>query len=411
MASTWILILDFTSHLTDPMRFLPVILLLALPALGRAGLLPPFPAESAPPDSSLHAPVPAETDADLATNLAAQLVKRQASRKDKVVSTIPSRTKSPARPVFSPRRIVDAPSPPVVPAYLPAVLDAPIEGDLTADAGSVAPVTTLQTSSEGEPDLSTLTTGATASEIPAPEGPSAALLPSLDEMASVSLSAAHDLPAEELLTELDSAPEPDVSVAREELVPKPTSGSSAIEGPVFRINGAEAVAYTRRLGYRFTPAGGNGPRDGVHTVASQFPRVLSSEVNETFLSQMRPPAAWTLAETSNTFFMFCDSRYNAVRLNPGWRIRGIKLNGPNWEWVACPRSGAATASFSVRIYAYKNPHAPNSVVQLTGLTLEGPEGATDWRMAFPSLREKNAQPKEAPIQPVQPAALASRATQ
>ena len=73
---------------------------------------------------------------------------------------------------------------------------------------------------------------------------------------------------------------------------------------------------------------------------------------------------------------------------PGWKIRGIQLQGPDWQWVACPRSGAGTASFSIRIRAWKTVDTPRqgTVVTLQGLTLEGPAGATDWKAAFPDLR-------------------------
>jgi hypothetical protein len=134
-----------------------------------------------------------------------------------------------------------------------------------------------------------------------------------------------------------------------------------------------------------------GRRDGVHTVAAQFPSFLTSEIHGPKLTQVRPPITWAMDETANTFFMFCDASYKAVRLTPGWRIRGLQLQGPHWEWVACPRSGASTASFSVRLHAFKNPKRPDTVVHFTGLTLEGPAGATDWRDAFPNLNNPTPQ--------------------
>ena len=95
--------------------------------------------------------------------------------------------------------------------------------------------------------------------------------------------------------------------------------------------------------------------------------------------------------------MFCDAGYNAVRLTPGWRIRGIKLKGPAWRWVACPRSGAGTASFSIRVHAYKGQEAATTVA-LEGLTLEGPDGAVDWRDAFPWLNGRGPKP-QSPARP------------
>ena len=179
-------------------------------------------------------------------------------------------------------------------------------------------------------------------------------------------------------------------VPRSDLAPAPAYGGVEVQdrrGPVFRVNGAEAFKVARARGFRFTPAGGIGARDGVHTAASQFPSHLTSEVHGPRMAQFHPPATWSVAETSNTFFMFCDAGYNAVRLAPGWRIRGIKLSGPAWRWVACPRSGTNTASFSIRVHAYKGQESATSVA-LEGLTLEGPEGAKDWKDAFPWINGK-----------------------
>jgi hypothetical protein len=190
----------------------------------------------------------------------------------------------------------------------------------------------------------------------------------------------------------------DGEVPRTDLAPAPAYGGvedQARTGPVFRISGAQAFAVARARGFKFTPAGGIGLRDGAHTAASQFPNTLTSEVHGVRMSQLRPPPSWSVTETSNTFFMFCDANYNAVRLAPGWRIRGIKLAGPHWRWVACPRSGANTASFSIRVHAYKGQDAATRV-ELTGLTLEGPEGVTDWRDAFPWINGRAPARRNAP---------------
>ncbi len=191
-------------------------------------------------------------------------------------------------------------------------------------------------------------------------------------------------------------------VPRTDLAPAPAYGGVEVQarsGPVFRVGGTEAFKVARSRGFRFTPAGGIGARDGVHTAASQFPHTLTSEVHGTRMAQFNPPPAWSVTETSNTFFMFCDASYNAVRLAPGWRIRGIKLKGPAWRWVACPRSGSNTTSFSIRVHSYKGQETATAVA-LEGLTLEGPEGATDWKDAFPWINGKgpaNA-PQSAPPQ-------------
>ena len=188
-------------------------------------------------------------------------------------------------------------------------------------------------------------------------------------------------------------PAPDSSgVPGADLTPAPRKTTEAeaphARGPIFRVKGVDAFMLGRQRGYRFTPAQGQGARDGVHTVASQVPNVLTSEVHGTRMMQLRPSPLWTTPYIENTFYMFCDESYNAVRLNPGWKIRGIQLQGPDWQWVACPRSGAGTASFSIRIRAWKTVDTPRqgTVVNLQGLTLEGPPGATDWKAAFPDLR-------------------------
>ncbi len=213
------------------------------------------------------------------------------------------------------------------------------------------------------------------------------------------------LPANESLPQ-NSAPGESSphEVPRSDLAPGPAYGGVEVQasnGPVFRVNGAEAFKVARARGFKFTPAGGIGARNGVHTAASQFPNLLTSEVHGTRMSQLRPPENWSVTETSNTFFMFCDAGYNAVRLTPGWRIRGIKLKGPAWRWVACPRSGAGTASFSIRVHAYKGQEAA-TMVALEGLTLEGPDGATDWRDAFPWLNGKGPAMPPPPAAPLPP---------
>jgi hypothetical protein len=191
-----------------------------------------------------------------------------------------------------------------------------------------------------------------------------------------------------------AAPEPDLGPAEvpgSDLAPTPkpspeTSDPKA-RGPIFRVRGSDAFAAARQHGFRFTPAQGIGRRDGNHTVASQVPNVLTSEVHGTRMMQMRPSPLWTTPYIENTFYMFCDASYNAVKLQPGWKIRGIQLKGPDWQWVVCPRSGANTASFSIRIRSWKRPDAPalGTVVNLQGITLEGPVGAKDWKAAFPDL--------------------------
>lgn len=183
------------------------------------------------------------------------------------------------------------------------------------------------------------------------------------------------------------------SVPSSDLRPGPQSSAETSteqpRGPLFRVTGAEAFIVARQRGFRFTPAHGLGLRDGNHTVASQVPHVLTSEVHGTRMMQMRPSPLWTSAFIENTFYMFCDAAYNAVKLQPGWKVRGIRLQGPDWAWVACPRSGANTVSFSIRIRSWKRPDAPaqGTVVTLRGLTLEGPPGATDWKAAFPNLKQ------------------------
>lgn len=226
--------------------------------------------------------------------------------------------------------------------------------------------------------------------------PSQDLLPSMEEFPGAAPSEVPSGESTPSATPNPEAADATAAVPGSDLSPSPQSSPEPADpnarGPIFRIRGAEAFALAREKGFRFTPAQGLGRRDGVHTVASQVPNVLTSEVHGTRMMQMRPSPLWTTPYIENTFYMFCDPSYNAVRLAPGWKIRGIQLKGADWQWVACPRSGANTASFSIRIRSWKLPNAPaqGTVVMLHGLTLEGPPGATNWKAAFPDLNRPAA---------------------
>ena len=359
------------SLLYPPCRMLTALILAAGHWIAAAqsgnGLLLPFPAEASadPTASPGDAPVPerrtqgtgsrAQTDLRRAQELAETFIRRQQME---VTNSVPRRGENRLR---VPSRTV------------------PPNGNSSPIAASVTEPPARETAGFG------------------PSGPASELLPLPGDDSSggpldIILPGASDvLPAGGPAPESPhSDSEPDNAVPRTDLAPAPAYGGvedQARVGPVFRISGAQAYAVARARGFKFTPAGGIGPRDGAHTAAAQFPNTLTSEVHGTSMSQLRPPPAWSVTETSNTFFMFCDASYNAVRLAPGWRIRGIKLTGPNWRWVACPRSGANTASFSIRVHSYKAQEV-NTTVQLAGLTLEGPEGATDWKDAFPWINGK-----------------------
>lgn len=369
----------------------------AAPAQSGNNLLLPFPPESRTEEIPVR---PTLTDAGSgrekgtaalskdetrrALELADTFLRRQ---QDEVTNSVPRRglapIRVPARNAPAPQALIARASMLPVPAIAaaPPVLEdfGTDETPLDPNAGPVSELLPLPTQA-GEPDASVL-----------PDA--AALLP----------------PGQSMQTEGDVPPGPEdslpnadpLSVPGEELAPMPAWGHLETQdrrGPVFRIAGADAVKLARSRGFKFTPAGGIGARDGNRTAASQFPNVLTSEVHGTRMAQLRPLSSWKMEETANTFFMFCDASYNAVRLNPGWRIRGIRLDGPNWRWVVCPVSGANTASFSVRIYSYKNQEAA-SAVQLAGLTLEGPEGATDWQDAFPDLKAGAKAPAASPASP------------
>ncbi|MBP7949283.1 MAG: hypothetical protein KA004_06470 [Verrucomicrobiales bacterium] len=159
------------------------------------------------------------------------------------------------------------------------------------------------------------------------------------------------------------------------------SASPAPHGPIFRIPGAEATAVARTQGYRFSPAGGIGALDGLHTQARQFPNIVTSEVDGPRMMQLRPAAGWAIPQIANTFYMFTDARLQPAPLASGWRLRGIRLSGPNWMWAGRPQSGAPSASFALTLVAYRN-RLPATIVTLDTLILEGPPGARDWRQAF-----------------------------
>ena len=261
----------------------------------------------------------------------------------------------------------------------PALPDPPAASDEALEPGAIpAPEGTGLTDELPVPGADAIDPSGPLNLLPAP------LEFTLEEPAADGKTPGLPAPAEDPASDTTRVPGSDLTPA-----PQKTTDSESphSRGPIFRIKGVDAFMLGRQRGYRFTPAQGQGPRDGVHTVASQVPNVLTSEVHGTRMMQLRPSPLWTTPYIENTFYMFCDESYNAVRLNPGWKIRGIQLQGPDWQWVACPRSGAGTASFSVRIRAWKTVDTPRqgTVVSLQGLTLEGPAGATDWKAAFPDL--------------------------
>jgi len=359
------------------------------------GLLLPFPGEAAAekagvsPDKTSPA-IPgresslSDDDTRRALELAETFLLRQQAEVSQSVprrSVLPSRIPARSAPASAPiaRRAATAP-PLLLPPALSQPVDMALEEPLDPNAGPSSELLPLPgADAAGAPDATVL-----------PDA--AALVP----------------PGLPMQTEGDVPPGPasfpdtfsEQEVPHSELAPAPAYGGVETQerrGPIFRIPGAEAVAQARSRGFKFTPAGGIGPLDGNRTAAAQFPNRLTSEVHGARMTQHRPPPAWNMEESRNTFFMFCDAGYNAARLAPGWRIRGIRLDGPAWNWVVCPVSGANTASFSVRIHAFKNQTTATSV-QLAGLTLEGPEGATDWRDAFPDIRtaRKPSAPSDTP---------------
>lgn len=149
----------------------------------------------------------------------------------------------------------------------------------------------------------------------------------------------------------------------------------------FAIPGAAAVMQARSAGYHFSPAGGVGARDGIHTTASQFQDLISSEIDGVALRQYRPPANWAVPAMTNKFYLFVEADLSPAPLAAGWKIRGLKLKGTNWKWVDGPQAGAPSASFVIAITAGKFGPAANEVI-LDELVLDGPPGETNWRNAF-----------------------------
>lgn len=373
------------------------------------GLLLPFPAEAAnghTAESTGEAHIPGRPEA--AADKHAENVRRAQEFADtfirrqqmEVANSVPRRGE---RPVTVPARSIAA-APTAAPVTLPGAL----------------PLLAARPAPASQPDMTPLPAGGPVSELlplPGEEALGAPTSTVLPDSTAIIPGDAY-LPPDSTSIPAIEAPVDGNEVPRSDLAPAPAYGGVEVQdrrGPVFRISGADAFKVARARGFKFSPAGGMGARDGNHTSASQFPNLITSEVHGPRMSQQRPPATWAVTETSNTFFMFCDANYNAVRLAPGWRIRGIRLEGPNWRWVACPRSGSNTASFSVRIHAYRNAES-HTAVQLAGLTLEGPEGATDWKDAFPWINGRGPlQPTEAPASapgsPALPEALATTGSQ
>ncbi|MGI8604721.1 MAG: hypothetical protein ACR2OZ_17255 [Verrucomicrobiales bacterium] len=165
------------------------------------------------------------------------------------------------------------------------------------------------------------------------------------------------------------------------------SGNSAEAPPsararnpaVFRIPGADAWSVASQAGWKFFPRGAAGPRNGESTTAQRHPGLNTSLVQGSRMTQLRTPAGWNLL-SENVFLMFADAQGQPKTFAPGWRLREVELRGTNWEWVSPPRAGAVSPFFAVKITGLKR--TIDSVVEIDSISIEGPNGARDWRAAF-----------------------------
>ena len=225
--------------------------------------------------------------------------------------------------------------------------------------------------------LGSLTMQATEPELPSAKD---ARIKASEALADSLLPA---LPPKQMgVTEQDISPpgEYEMGPPAEAAPPKPKEKPVA---NLFIIPGPAAVMQARAAGYHFSPAGGTGNRNGIHTTAFQYPNTITSEVDGVSMREYRPNGGWAIAAISNKFYMFVESNLRPAPLAAGWKIRDIKLKGTNWQWAGGPQSGAPSASFAITITAPKFGPPANEVI-LESISLEGPPGETNWRKAFAS---------------------------
>lgn len=176
--------------------------------------------------------------------------------------------------------------------------------------------------------------------------------------------------------------------AREEPTPeKPAASAPSVPSKpaeiktrvIFRVPGGEAWAAASAAGWKFFPQGARGPLNGHGTTAEIHPGVVSSTVRGPRMEQMFTPAQWGRI-SQNTFYMFADASGRAKRLSEGWTVVDVGVRGDPFEWVSRPKKGSRSPSLAIRLAGQRI--ARNSVVEITGLVLQGPPGAKDWREAF-----------------------------
>ncbi len=150
--------------------------------------------------------------------------------------------------------------------------------------------------------------------------------------------------------------------------------------PIFKVSGGDAWAVASALGYKFTPSGASGSRDGRNTIAQMHPGVTTSLIKGPRMYQMRTPPTWSVA-SRNSFHMFCDNAGRPAPLAPGWQVGDLQISGENWRWLTKPQTGSQSPYFSIEITGGQGNGA-YSAAALSQIVLVGPPGAKDWRLAF-----------------------------
>lgn len=155
---------------------------------------------------------------------------------------------------------------------------------------------------------------------------------------------------------------------------------------VFRIPGADLVRVATQAGATFSPKGGKPVRGGGNGAFQMkiHPGAMTSLVRGHIMTQLKPHDFWVIKSSSNQFHMFMDANGNPLKLRKGWSIQQVVLKGKNYKWVKQPKKGGTSPYFVVELTAY---HHANTVVEIAGAVLTGPEGVTQWEQAFLSSKE------------------------
>jgi hypothetical protein len=171
---------------------------------------------------------------------------------------------------------------------------------------------------------------------------------------------------------------------QEEIAQAAARGLAGTPRPTFRLTGQEAWAAATQQGWKFCPRGCAGACDGRHSVAQMHPGINTSLIEGPRMSQYRTAPGWAVL-SQNTFYMFASPDGRARPLREGWAVKDLTVHGQNWRWITQPKRGGRSPYFAIEITGLRGD-AESSQVELKELILEGPPGATDWRIAFTRMQ-------------------------